>query len=301
MLHYRPFFAGQSFLEHDLEKVTNLTVALANINVEASVFHCRLDYMHCARPRHLGFYSATVLSRSHCSLAVLPCIGELMNMLTTGAFTGSNSLQQEGVPQGAPAWDGCTSRIPVSGFLLHHFDAWVNPHLLRDMDRRLIWLNENGIWGLTDFCGQGAELENDTAWHWGYTAKREGIVSVQEAMNHGLLKKWPPGRMCRGHADIYYVPTRFMPTFASVAPYFYNSFHEAGVPTLLHISMAEADLDEKGKGVTCTHVRTPARTNHLRRVLSAALRWELLHTNRGGSRALHLRSSNEPQSSGVSL
>lgn len=57
-----------------------------------------------------------------------------------------------------------------------------------------------------------------------------------------LAAVWPEGHLCRGHADIFYVPARFFRAFAQIAPFFETSNHEIAVHTILEMSAALAGL-----------------------------------------------------------
>ena len=108
------------------------------------------------------------------------------------------------------------------------------------------------------FCASGAELAADCGWGWcDKNVSGPGQPSVQEMGLAALatlaanLTQWPVGRLCRGHSDIFYVPTRFMASFARFAPALRAVFHEAAVPTLLHLVLWEANARDQFEFTHC--------------------------------------------------
>jgi len=175
----------------------------------------------------------------------------------------------------------CTERIPFSGVLFHHHDMWVNPYKLVDaaqFDRSKMWFPERGLPNdnpqkAGTFCASGAELAADCGWGWcNVNASYPGQPSEQwqalRALERLQLAHWPPGRICRMHSDIFYVPVRFMAGVSRIAWAFNTTFHvcwrvcalraahvphpqEVAVPTILHIALWEAEQRDAFQHTLC--------------------------------------------------
>jgi len=145
---------------------------------------------------------------------------------------------------------------------------WVNPLRLlntTNFPRDSAWFPEMGLPGNTvepdlahgrdmgrtrHTCLEGAALEGDCEWGWCSkdrdfkgqpSMKEEGLTALAELGRAGALGSWPPGRLCRGHSDIFYLPHRHFATFGRLAPSFATTFHEVAVPTLIQMCLWQAD------------------------------------------------------------
>jgi hypothetical protein len=160
-----------------------------------------------------------------------------------------------------PQW--CTERIPFSGVLFHHNDMWVNPVKLLAFPRDKVWLAERGLPNnnpskINLTCLSGPELAADCGWGWcdknrdypgQLSIQEEGLIELQALQAN--LTRWPPGQLCRGHADIWYIPTRFMQSFARISSVFKRTFHECAVPTAIQIALTEAGASDQFQHLSC--------------------------------------------------
>lgn len=174
---------------------------------------------------------------------------------------------------GPPPAD-CNHRVPFSGVLYHHLDMWVNPQLLLapPFDRQRSWFPLRGLphpdaSKRGHFCASGPALEDDCGWGWcdPRAWERNGSmkatalwdVHTVRAALPDLAAVWPEGRLCRGHADIFYTPVRLMGNFLRIAPFFETSNHEISVHTILEMAAAlsgfghDAFVDTNCSGSCC--------------------------------------------------
>ena len=220
---YRPFFAGQAIYLTGADPV--MPNSFRNLSKLAN--HGVSDYVDCTRANPQVY---------------LPCFRDFLRNLTTGE--GLNRPVETGVP--------CTASVAVAGVLYQHFDMWVNP-MVRDgvggLNVSNVWFHGHGLSGQPLECLSGEALASDTRWFWWYDSKPNGLRAlerVEQAKNGGnelaqrVLSTWPKGQLCRGHADIYYIPARYLADVAQLADWFHDVHHEAAWATILHMVAGKA-------------------------------------------------------------
>jgi hypothetical protein len=199
---YEPYFAGQ-LIEH-----WNLAQALE---------------------REWGSKTQHLLCEGHELFDKTICSGKLFADLLNGSFAGS------GVDPTT-----CSRHVAVSGVLYHHMDMWVNPTKLLAYDKEKVWFPEKGLGDRPTVCYEGYDLEKDTQWNYWEDSKTTGRRAVAQLMaSQDAPTHWRVDQICRGHADIFYVPLRMMSFFSRASKHFADVFHEVSNPTLLHIAAEE--------------------------------------------------------------
>jgi hypothetical protein len=218
---YRPFFAGQAIFLTGADPV--MPNSFRNLSKLAN--HGFSDFVDCtsANPQ-----------------VYLPCFSQFLRNMTLG--DGLNRVEESGAP--------CTASVPVAGVLYQHFDMWVNPHVrggVGGLSTNNVWFHGHGLSGQPLECLSGAALASDTRWFWWYEpAGLRALARVAEAGKAGsalaqrVLASWPEGQLCRGHADVYYIPARYIADVAQLADWFNDVHHEVAWATILHMVAGKA-------------------------------------------------------------
>jgi len=144
---------------------------------------------------------------------------------------------------------------------------WVNPYRMLNASgpfvRTSAWFPEMGLPGNSvpadvehgrdmgrtrHTCLEGDALKADCEWGWcdkdrdfkgQLSMQEEGLVALAALSASGQLHAWPPGRLCRGHSDIFYLPHRYFSTFGRLVQAFNRTFHEVAVPTIIQMCLWE--------------------------------------------------------------
>ena len=254
---YRPFFSGQIFMLTTRD--ADLVSQFANV-----------DILLC---------NTTVPERGSLNNYYPPCIARLLNAINSPAGFRSDN---------APADGACSETVRVTGLLYHHMDMWVNPSKMLRFDVKRPWAPESGLIMdgpnyhsnkpldtelLFNFCGAGETLDHHQGWPWSSNSKTECLAAVAAlAASPHAPKNWEAGRICYGHADLFYLPASMFQTFAVYAPFFNRTWHEVSVPTLLAMVAAEHSsqiVNTSCSGSCCTDITGFLRGPHNDTDLSA--------------------------------
>jgi hypothetical protein len=222
---YAPYVAGQVYLEVNLSEEV-LPPEQLNASKVYDIVPCAIDHR---------FYH--------------PCVGQIAHQLANGGYSPHNG-------------SSCSSPVPVSGIVVHHADMWVNPtRLLRNVSMSLSqpWLPEKGV--SVTRCLLGAELQADTSVGWWENSKVLGLSALAAMPADQLPPGWPPGRLCYGHADLFYVPASLLARWGKWARAFSLVMHECAVPTMTYMSAAllgmESPLATECEGGCCAFLGNP--------------------------------------------
>ena len=219
---YRPFFAGQAFFLTGADPVIPRSFRnaseLANFGVS--------DFVDCTQANPQVY---------------VWCFGLFLKNLSAGRLNADRP---------------CTVDVPVSGVLYHHFDMWVNPFVnrgTRSLNHANVWFAGHGMSG-DMVCKSGEALLQD-GWHWWYDSRATGARALERiraaaetghALACRIMDVWPSGQLCRGHADIYYVPARYFEDVAQLAAWFHDVHHEAAWATMLHMVAGKTEATPWG-------------------------------------------------------
>lgn len=222
---YKPWFAGQLFVVTPDEATQWAASNFSSRNLVV----CPSMYMH------------------------VHCMSRLYSVLRSSHYVSDGRPLDKDytvatVADGAGA--ACGETLHVAGVLYHHMDMYVNPERILQMDMSSVW----ALWGglvrgssdlrsMATFCASGPDLEADHDWFWWDDSKNTATAAVNAAAAaSGGLGRWPAGRVCRGMADTYYIPTGAMDAFVSITPHFQTVFHEVALQTMSRMAAAEAGV-----------------------------------------------------------
>ena len=181
------------------------------------------------------------------------CVGRFFSLLTSSHYASDGRTLDEGY--GAAA-QPCTERVAVSGVLYHHLDMFVSPEKLLQLNGSLAWALERGLGEATTLCASGETLAADKLWGWHDDSRTTGVAAVNALLaSPSPPLHWEAGKVCRGQADLYYVPVGWMSDFSAYAPFFANVYHEVSLQTILYIVGAqrgEAPLPAGCAGTCCS-------------------------------------------------
>jgi hypothetical protein len=198
-----------------------------------------------------GFHTIRCLNNSN--MYYVQCLASMLRSLES-----SSGLQGDGeapcsasvhvAGESAAPW-ACPEFTNCAGVMFHHSDFWVHPWILQHRATDHAWILSQGLVGrgekvIPAFCASGDALIQESEWTWPMTDRKQ-VVALLDAFYNVTQPPpsvWPRGRICFGHSDFYYLPSAAFLYFSRAASYFYGVFHEVGIPTLLHLSIAESGV-----------------------------------------------------------
>jgi hypothetical protein len=145
---------------------------------------------------------------------------------------------------------------------------WVSPTLLIGAYNSSIpWLPAKGIGDRHTYCGEGTDLLENVAskeggMPWWENSKVLGLEALQSLPR--VPKGWSAGRICFGHADLYYVPYASLRHWHLWTHTFARVMHECAVPTMIHMAAAALNtepLDTDCLGHCCAFLGNPDLRN----------------------------------------
>lgn len=93
-------------------------------------------------------------------------------------------------------------------------------------------------------CFQGVELDKDDLWHYWNDCKAVARGRIAQLYNStDAPKHWAEDKICRGHADLFYVQQHAFKTYARFSKYFEYVNLEVAVQTVLNMVVAELESD----------------------------------------------------------
>jgi hypothetical protein len=138
-------------------------------------------------------------------------------------------------------------------------DMWVSPaFLISAYDSSIPWLPAKGIGERNTYCGEGTDLLENGDMPWWENSKALGLEALQRIPH--IPKGWTAGKLCFGHADLYYVPFASLRHWHLWTHTFEHVMHECAVPTLIHMAAAALNtepLDTACLGHCCAFLGNP--------------------------------------------